>query len=57
MIFGRDLRNTCPECGAWVSHEGSCTVCKSCGWSACGVVQTVAGFTVMLLSLAVVVLA
>jgi hypothetical protein len=35
-VFGRDLRNTCPDCGAWLSHEGGCTICKQCGLSLCG---------------------
>ncbi|MEK6852146.1 MAG: hypothetical protein AABY30_06380 [Candidatus Thermoplasmatota archaeon] len=26
----------CPECGAPVAHESGCTVCRSCGHSACG---------------------
>jgi ribonucleoside-diphosphate reductase alpha chain len=26
----------CPECGAPITHEGGCSVCKSCGYSACG---------------------
>lgn len=26
----------CPECGAELSFEGGCNICKSCGWSKCG---------------------
>ena len=26
----------CPECGAPLSFEGGCNICKSCGWSKCG---------------------
>lgn len=26
---------TCPECGATVSYESSCLMCKHCGWSKC----------------------
>ncbi len=26
----------CPECGAELTIEGGCNVCKSCGWSKCG---------------------
>ena len=25
----------CPECGAELTHEGGCNICKSCGWSKC----------------------
>jgi ribonucleoside-diphosphate reductase alpha chain len=28
---------TCPECGGKLTHEGGCSNCKACGWSACGV--------------------
>lgn len=56
-VFDKDLRNTCPECGNWLSHEGGCTSCKSCGWGACGYFQTFIGLGVMLVCLAVVVLA
>jgi len=31
-----DARNTCPECGAAINHEGGCVVCISCGYSKCG---------------------
>lgn len=27
----------CPGCGRrTLKHEGGCTICTSCGWSACG---------------------
>lgn len=26
----------CPECGAEMTHEGGCDICKSCGYSHCG---------------------
>lgn len=26
----------CPECGAELTFEGGCNICKSCGWSKCG---------------------
>lgn len=25
----------CPECGAEITHEGGCNICKNCGWSKC----------------------
>lgn len=27
----------CPNCGAELVHEGGCTHCVECGWSACGI--------------------
>lgn len=29
-------KNTCPECGNVVEHEGGCMICRSCGFSKCG---------------------
>ena len=26
----------CPECGAKVTHEGGCVICRNCGYSKCG---------------------
>ena len=26
----------CPECGAKLEHEGSCVICRNCGYSKCG---------------------
>ena len=26
----------CPECGAEITFEGGCNICKNCGWSKCG---------------------
>lgn len=31
-----DSTPKCPECGAELSFEGGCNICKSCGWSKCG---------------------
>jgi len=31
-----DTSPKCPECGAELSFEGGCNICKSCGWSKCG---------------------
>ncbi len=31
-----DGKNSCPECGAAINHEGGCVVCVSCGYSKCG---------------------
>jgi exosome complex RNA-binding protein Csl4 len=33
---GRTLA-TCPECRGKLVHEGGCSSCPACGWSACGV--------------------
>lgn len=32
-----DVKNSvpCPECGANLTFEGGCNVCKACGWSKC----------------------
>ena len=32
---GPKTLTTCPECGATVSYESSCLMCKHCGWSKC----------------------
>lgn len=32
----QDSGPKCPECGAELSFEGGCNICKSCGWSKCG---------------------
>jgi ribonucleoside-diphosphate reductase alpha chain len=26
----------CPDCGAEITHEGGCVICKNCGFSKCG---------------------
>ncbi len=31
-----DLMRFCPECGAKVTHEGGCVICRNCGYSKCG---------------------
>lgn len=28
-------KSKCPECGAELTFEGGCNICKSCGWSKC----------------------
>ncbi|MBP8645441.1 MAG: vitamin B12-dependent ribonucleotide reductase [Syntrophobacteraceae bacterium] len=30
-----DLMGACPDCGAFVEHEGGCIVCRACGFSRC----------------------
>lgn len=30
-----DNKAKCPECGAELTFEGGCNICKSCGWSKC----------------------
>ena len=32
----RDMMRYCPECGAKVTHEGGCVICRNCGYSKCG---------------------
>ena len=34
-VSDRQIRN-CPECGALLEHEGSCVICRNCGYSKCG---------------------
>ena len=29
-------RETCPDCGGAIEHEGGCAVCRTCGYSKCG---------------------
>lgn len=31
----KQSKNTCPECGEPLEHEGGCIVCKTCGFSKC----------------------
>ena len=31
----KQIKNTCPECGEPLEHEGGCVVCKTCGFSKC----------------------
>lgn len=57
--YGKDLRNTCPECGAWLVHEGGCATCRLCGLSMCGRwtdTLLVFGLVVALIALGVTVL-
>lgn len=50
--------NKCPDCGVDLQFGSGCHFCPACGWGKCGrMVETVAGFVVMLLALAVVVFA
>ncbi|HWQ50349.1 MAG TPA: vitamin B12-dependent ribonucleotide reductase, partial [Terriglobales bacterium] len=35
-IDGGDSVRYCPECGAEVTHEGGCVICRNCGYSKCG---------------------
>ena len=56
-VFGKDLRNTCPECGAWLTFESGCAMCKNCGYSVCGrLFETVAAFGLVLMLGAMMVL-
>ena len=32
-----DTKPKCPECSDLLVFEGGCSVCKSCGWSACSI--------------------
>lgn len=32
---GQSSIEKCPECGAPLTHEGGCDICKNCGWSHC----------------------
>ena len=57
-VFDKDLRNTCPECGAWLTHEGGCTICKQCGFGVCGRwIETVAAFGLVIVLAGMMVLA
>ena len=35
VILDMTPRDTCPECGEPLLHEGGCDICKNCGWSKC----------------------
>jgi len=29
------MKESCPECGSFIVHQGGCINCPVCGWSAC----------------------
>ncbi len=31
-------QGACPDCGGAIEHEGGCAVCRTCGYSKCGVI-------------------
>jgi hypothetical protein len=31
----KNNKKVCPECGTELAHEGGCSMCYGCGWSAC----------------------
>lgn len=36
VVLDMTPKDTCPECGEPLQHEGGCDICKNCGYSHCG---------------------